>query len=226
MGEPARVGLLVPSSNTVMEPDLQRALDGKATLHTARMRLDDPVTPEGELRMLDEYCIPAARDLGDTQPDVLVFGCTSAQTLRGPARAVELREELAAVTGAVVVDVLPALAAELTNLSADRVSVLTPYADELNAHVAEGLAGFTDVLWISGLGISENRETGRCPPSRIVEAAGTALAPGSDALLVVCTNFRALEARAAMEQLLGLPVVTVNSAVAAAVERALSTRAR
>ena len=41
----ARVGLIVPSSNTVAEVDFYRHLPAGATLHTARMFLDD-VTPE------------------------------------------------------------------------------------------------------------------------------------------------------------------------------------
>src|SRR5215211_6152341 len=76
-----RVGLLVPSSNTVMEPDLWRALPPDTTLHTGRMYLED-TTPEGESRMLDEHVLPAARDLITARPDLIVFGCTSAGALR------------------------------------------------------------------------------------------------------------------------------------------------
>jgi len=77
-----RVGLLVPSSNTVMEPDFWRALPPGATLHTGRMYLEE-TTPEAEGRMLDEHVLPAARDLATARPDLIVFGCTSAGALRG-----------------------------------------------------------------------------------------------------------------------------------------------
>ena len=50
---PARVGLLIPSSNTMMEVDFTRDLPPGFALHTARMYMED-TTPAGENRMLDE----------------------------------------------------------------------------------------------------------------------------------------------------------------------------
>jgi len=54
----ARVGLIVPSSNTVIEPDMYRRLPPGATLHTARMLLEE-TTPAAESAMLDEH-LPVA----------------------------------------------------------------------------------------------------------------------------------------------------------------------
>ena len=78
----ARVGLVVPSPNTVMEADLYRRLPAGATLHTARMYMVE-TTPEGESAMLDDHLPGAIRDLASARPDVVVFGCTSAGALRG-----------------------------------------------------------------------------------------------------------------------------------------------
>ena len=45
-----RVGLIVPSSNSVIEVDFYRRLPADTTLHTARMYLVQ-TTPEGESRV-------------------------------------------------------------------------------------------------------------------------------------------------------------------------------
>ena len=50
-----RVGLIVPSTNTVMEPDLYRHLPEGVTVHTSRMLLEGSVTIEAEEKMLDVY---------------------------------------------------------------------------------------------------------------------------------------------------------------------------
>ena len=42
-----RIGMIVPSSNTVAEVDFYRRLPPDCTLHTARMYLEE-TTPEGE----------------------------------------------------------------------------------------------------------------------------------------------------------------------------------
>ncbi|MYC30160.1 MAG: hypothetical protein F4X65_08740, partial [Chloroflexi bacterium] len=80
--EGKRVGLIVPSTNTVMEPDLYRNLPSGTTVHTSRMLLEGSVTIEAEEMMLDVYLPECARQIGTLQPDVVVFGCTSAGALR------------------------------------------------------------------------------------------------------------------------------------------------
>lgn len=104
---PLRVGLLVPSSNTVMEPDFARGLPDDVTLHTGRMLLDE-VTPDGERRMLDEATVPTATALGTAEPHLVVFGCTSAGALRGLDADAEMSARIAEVTGAPTVPVIQA----------------------------------------------------------------------------------------------------------------------
>ena len=57
-----RVGLIVPSSNSIAEVDFYRRLPSAATLHTARMHLED-ATPEAEEEMLDEHLPRAIADI-------------------------------------------------------------------------------------------------------------------------------------------------------------------
>src|SRR5260221_1027528 len=75
-----RIGLIVPSSNTVMEPDFHRQLDASGFVSTTRILLED-VTREAEVLMLEEDLPQAIRRIGTTAPDVVVFGCTSAGAL-------------------------------------------------------------------------------------------------------------------------------------------------
>ena len=104
-GRRVRVGLLIPSSNSVMEADFYRRLPSGATLHTGRMYMEE-TTPEGESIMLDRYTMPAARDVGTVNPEVVVFGCTSAGALRGSDYDRELCERIGHATGAHVVSVI------------------------------------------------------------------------------------------------------------------------
>lgn len=217
-----RVGVIVPSSNTVMEPDLQRALRGVATVHTARMYLADPVTPDGELEMLEE-AVPAARLLGTLEPDVVLFGCTSAGAICGAARDAELRYEMAGVADAPVLGVFDSMTRSLAAIGVTRVSVVTPYRDDLNAAIGRSLAeaGF-EVLSIRGMGIANNVDTGRVEPERIVEFAVANVDGRAEALAIPCTNFRAYEVRGEIRRRLGIPVVTANSSIVDDVTAALA----
>jgi maleate isomerase len=227
-GRPTRVGLMVPSSNTMMEVDFTRGLPPGAALHTARMYMED-TTPAGENRMLDEFALPAARDLGTARPDVVVFGCTSAGALRGNDYDAELCQRISELTRAPVVSTIGAVRSAIEASGAANIGVITPYVDELNEKIKESIeADGIDVAGISGLGITDNFEIAEVAPDEIVAFAVRAVGPLAaegviDLIFASCTNFAAMAARPVIAEQLGLPVVTSNQAVLAAAVARLPT---
>lgn len=222
-----RLGLLIPSSNTVMEVDFYRHLPEGVTLHTGRMYMES-TTPEGEGLMLDEYTMPAARDVGTARPDVIVFGCTSAGALRGNAYDRELCSRIGEATGARVVSVIASVREAIRSRGASRIGIVTPYVGALNAKIRESIEeeGDVEVAGIFGLGITENFEIASVEPSRIVRFAMDSLGGmGVDLAFASCTNFRAMESIAALEEVLKVPVVTSNQAAFEAATAALGTAA-
>jgi maleate isomerase len=220
----ARVGLIVPSSNTVIEPDLYRRLPASSTLHTARMRLEE-TTPEAESAMLDEHLPISVRDVGSARPDVVVFGCTSAGALRGNDYEAHLIDRISRETGAPTVSVASAVRAAITAQGARRVGIVTPYIEALNDKIRESLeADGLEVVGIHGLGITENFTIADVEPARIAAFAAECFGSGGiDLLFASCTNFRAYDARDQIQQELGVPVVTSNQAAAEAVLEHLSS---
>jgi maleate isomerase len=213
-----RIGLIVPSSNTVCEPDFYTRLPDGCALHTARMFLEE-TTPEGESVMLDEHVPRAIVDLATARPDVVVFGCTSAGALRGNEYEAGLIERISDQTGAPTVSVAASVRRTINSQKPDRVGVITPYVDSLNEKIRESLeADGVSVTAIHGLGIDENFAIAEVEPERIVSFATECFSPGDiDLLFASCTNFRAFDAREEIHQALGLPVVTSNQAALAAV---------
>src|SRR5688572_20537298 len=76
-----RIGLLVPSSNTTVEPEFYRALPAGVTLHAARMFLTD-ITPEAILRIVQDL-ESQSRLLATADVDVIVLGATAPSFLKG-----------------------------------------------------------------------------------------------------------------------------------------------
>jgi maleate isomerase len=227
---PARVGLMIPSSNTMMEPDFARDLPPGTALHTARMFMED-TTAAAEIRMLEEFALPAARDLGTARPDVVVFGCTSAGALRGNDYDTELCARISELTGAPTVSTIGAVRAAITESGAATIGVITPYVDELNEKIKASIeADGTHVTAIAGLGITENFAIAEVGHDDIVSFAERALgqlaAQASIGLVFAsCTNFGAMAARPAIAARLGLPVITSNQAVLEAAVARLSAAA-
>jgi maleate isomerase len=213
---PVRIGLIVPSSNTVAEVDFYSRMPAGATLHTARMYLEE-VTAHAEEVMLDEHLPGALRDLATVRPDVVVFACTSAGALRGNASELELIDRIAQRTGARAISVAAAVRGAIADRGARRVGVVTPYVRELNDRIAASLEDDgLSVTAIHGMGIVDNAEIGAVAPDQIAAFAADKFGDGArrpELLFVSCTNFRAFEARERIEHELSVPVVTSNQAV-------------
>jgi maleate isomerase len=209
-----RVGLLGPSSNTVVEPDFARHVADGVTLHTARMQLREASAAD-ERVMVTVHAPKAAEDLGTLRPDLVAFCCTSAGAVLGTDGEDELIKRLASATGADVVSTNAAVHAYLRRAGFQRIFVVTPYIQELNDEIASTLKdrGF-DVAHICGMGIEENFELAMVPPQTIEDYVMSSVGDRRDfdAIFISCTNYRAWEVRDRLSEATGKPVVTSNQA--------------
>lgn len=217
-GSSLRAGLVVPSSNTVMEVDLYRNLPKHMSLHTARMYLE-VATREAEMRMIEEFALEAASSVKTVRPHFVVFGCTSAGSLGGPEYDQEIQRRLSAITGVPTIGVFSSARESLKRLNASSIAVITPYVDELNKTIKEGLeGGGLEVVAIHGMGIEVNVEIAAVAPEKIAAFAIHKLKGlKADAVFVSCTNFRAMDALPLLKEEFGPSVVTSNAATMEAI---------
>lgn len=205
-----RIGLLVPSSNTTMEPDFYRMAPEGVSVHTARMRLDE-VTPDGLIRMADDAKRGTAL-LTTADVDVVVYGCTTGSLVGGVRWEEDLVDRLHDNTGIKTMSTSGAVVGALRTLGAQRVGVATPYTDVLNRLETEFLEeqGF-QVAAIQGLGLVDNLEIGRVE-REVIEELVEAVAGEADTIFISCTNLPALNLIDRLEKRYGRPVVTSNQA--------------
>jgi maleate isomerase len=217
-----RVGLLLPSTNTVMEPDLWRAVWPQASLHACRLPLED-VTAEAETRML-ALAPAAAGQLAALRPSLTVFGCTSAGGILGREGERDFLAELSVRTGSELVSVLEASTEVMRAAGIRSIALFTPYVEHLSAAVASSLEveGFA-IERVTSLGLSDNTAIGSLHPRRLADVVCRQLGGSdADAIFVSCTNLRAMEAIDGISRRLERPVITSNSAVARVVHQRLA----
>lgn len=218
------VALIVPASNTTMEPDFHRELGEGLTISTWRIVLES-VTREAEERMLAEELPRCLAGIRPTHPDLVVFGCTSAGALDGLSHDAGISEEIGRTTGAPVITVVASMVEQLAAVGANRVAVLTPYQDELTRSVASCVAeAGCDVAAALGMGISDNRAIGAVHPEAIADFVGAHMdGVEADTVFLSCTNWRAMEALEAIRAQLGVKVLSSNQVTLASVRRALAS---
>jgi maleate isomerase len=218
-----KVGLIVPSSNTVMEPDFHRQLGEHSVISTSRIFLEQ-VTREAEEIMINDELPAAARLVKTTDPHVIVFGCTSAGSLGGLDSDAAIARRIEQLTGVPSLTVVGSVVQQLHAIRPRRVAVFTPYRDELTRTVAQCVveAGY-ELVKTAGMGILANRDIGRVTPDEIVAFVETQ-ADGADVdcVFLSCTNWQAIAAIPRLTDRLGVPVISSNQATIDAVRAQLA----
>ena len=219
-GGKGRIGLLVPSVNTVVEPEFNRLAPEGIGVFAARLRNQRADTEDAKAML--QHVERAADELGSAHVDVLAFACTASSFVDGCCGEIELRRRIERAAKTQAVTTSAAVTAALHGLDANRIAVATPYADELNALEkryleAEGI----EVLSISGMGIAEAFDIGKVTPQETAEFARRSWRQGADALFISCTNLRTIEVIQLLEKEFEKPVISSNSATCWACLRAL-----
>lgn len=204
-----RIGLLVPSSNTTVEPEFYRALPANVTLHTARLFLTE-ITPEAILRMVEDL-EQQSRLLASADVDVIVMGATAPSFLKGAGYDREVMARIEKATGKPATTTSTALLRALRFLDAKRIVLGSAYTDKVNA-IAQGFleANGLKVVAARGLGMVDNLAVGRLGPESAYDLARDAAHADADAVVLACTNWRSMDVIERLERELGRPVVSTT----------------
>jgi maleate isomerase len=192
------LGLIIPSSNTVMEDELTLYV----TVHSTRIALKN--VDEPSLKKMNKELLKAVDLISDCHPAAIVYGCTSGSIIEDVEKIVKKSVIPAITTSSAVISALQTLGAKT-------VSVATPYIDEVNQKEKAFLEskGFT-VKDIKGLGLLNNIEIGNQEPEAAYNLAKSL--KKADAIFISCTNFKTFDIIHDLEDECNIPVVTSNSA--------------
>ncbi|ONG58689.1 Asp/Glu/hydantoin racemase [Pseudoroseomonas deserti] len=204
-----RLGMLTPSSNTVLEPVTQAMVAGVpgASAHFSRFRVTEIALSDSALAQFDDSAIlRAAELLADARVDVIGWNGTSAGWLGFEADH-RLCERITATTGIPATTSMLALNEILAATGVSRLGLVTPYRADVQARIVANYATLgIDCASERHLGLQENFSFSEVEGPALTEMVEAVAAEGVDAVAVVCTNLRAAPLVAGWEAALGLPV--------------------
>jgi len=221
-----KIGVLVPFTNTNLEPDMMALCPAGCSMHFARMGGYDV----DEIPGADQMAGLGASDISETlrllsgvRPAAILYGCTSATLTHGPAFDRDLAARIKALSGAVSITAAGALVAGIQALGLSRVGFSSPYLGEINDRAVVFLAqNGIETVRRADIGRElGNYGQGELTPDEVMELALRADSPAAEAIVLSCTDMRAVEAIARIEAALGKPVITSNQAMIFGVMRAL-----
>lgn len=207
-----RIGMLLPSSNRVAEPEIPAMLPEGVSLHTTRLKLAG--SAREQLLAMTEKVEEGAALLADAGVDLIAFHCTAVSTF-DPAMEGRLKQRITAVAKKPATTTAEALVAAFRALGARRIVLVSPYIREVNqqeiaffAH--HGIAVLCDV----GLALSGGEAFAKVDPGEWYRLTLANRHDEAEAYFLSCTTIRATPVISALERDLGKPVVTSNQALA------------
>jgi maleate isomerase len=216
---PARtlLGMLTPSSNTVLEPVTAAMLSGldDVSAHFSRFPVTEIALSPTALAQFDDAPILAAAGLlAHAKVDVIAWNGTSSGWL-GFAADERLVARITAETGIAATTSMLALNEILTARGVRRVAFVTPYLDAVQARIVANYATIgCECVAERHLGLQDNFAFSEVEGDALAGMIRAVATAKPDAIAVICTNLRAAGLVAALEAEMGIPIYdTIATAV-------------
>ena len=209
----ARIGIVVPSVNTVMEPWAQKVAPEGVSIFAARMFIPPATTPEAFIEMDRNEGKAAIRQLSSIFPDAIAYGCTASSIVQGLSYDADLRAEIERDYKTPSTTAAHAIVTAARALGMATVSIVSPYTKELDEaeHRYFAGAGLT-VVGGACLGITDGFALAEPEPDVLFDLGMRGFDPRADGLILTCLNTRSHTVIDRLEQRLGKPVVTSTQA--------------
>ena len=223
----AKIGVLIPYTNTNLEPDMELMRAPDTTVHFQRMGGYDVDEIPGSDQMAGLGASDISHDLrmiSGVRPDVVLYGCTSATLTHGPSFDTDLAEKIKAGSRAISLTAAGSLIAGIKAVGATRVGFSSPYLGEINEQAMDFMAS-NGIETVNCADVGRelgNYGQGELTPDEVFELACQADHPDAQAIVLSCTDMRSVEVVERVEAALGKPVVTSNQAMMFCLMRALN----
>ena len=212
-GSRARLGVVVPSVNTVVEPWFSAVSPAGVSVHAARMLMDNALSAEAIVRMDREEGQHAVAQLMSCRPHAIAYCCTASSIVQGLDYDRELEREISHRAGVPCTTATRAILEALRVLGVQTIAAASPYPEDIDSKEHEFFEGAgIRVISSACLGIRGGFELASPTSAEIVDLANRAHARGAQAMLITCLNLWSHVVIEQLEQAYGVPVITSTQA--------------
>ncbi|WEO94875.1 arylmalonate decarboxylase [Streptomyces sp. FXJ1.172] len=218
LGPRLKVGVVVPSTNTSAQPEMDALRPVGVTNHTGRMVInDDSMTDEPGfdhvMHSIRNSTHPAIESVVSCDPGVVIVGVSPESYWDGPDSHARVLESMRSAAGGRPVTMSPdAIKAALTAYGARRIGVITPYLPLGDDSVSRFFkdSGY-DVVRIQGLGMPSPAQISHVTEEQLRDAVREVDGPDVEAIVQVGTNVPMVRFATAAEAWTGKPVISNNA---------------
>ena len=218
LGHRLLLGVLVPSTNTVVEPEYHGMAPDGVTVHTARMYIGDPDTGSDAAfgRLMEQIhasLASALRDVMTCRPQRVCMGMTAVTFVGGLAGDRAVAEEMERLSGVPVTTGPEAVTAALKELGATRIGLISPYQPAAEAHVRRYFSDTgAEIVRMESLRSPNATSIAEVAADDVARLVAAVDGPGVEAIVQVGTNLAMARLADSLEDRHGKPVVAINTA--------------
>jgi maleate isomerase len=208
-----RIGLITLATDFRIEKDFNNVISGKdIDLYCNRIHCYNPLTNETLKKMADDITNVTKDILPDQKLDCVAYGCTSGTIAVGYNSIVE--KVNAAKPNTKVTTPITAAIKALKKLNINKISIFTPYTNEINNSVVEYFKNENfEINELSYFDIPSDLDIGKVDDKHLFDVLSKINLNDSDALFVSCTALPVLSLINELEKKLGKFVVSSNQAL-------------
>lgn len=163
--------------------------------------------------LMERSAVYEAKLLAASKVDIIVFADTTVSFYKGVGHDKVIAQNIEKEAGIPAITSATAVVEALRELGVTKVSTATPYVDGIDERLKTFLEGY-------GFSVCKNLnsnmwdayEEGVLPPKVAYDLAKKANTPEAEGILISCTNFRTMEILQSLEDELGKPVISSNTA--------------
>ena len=205
-----RVGLITLASDFRIEKDFNNVIHGKdIDLYCNRIQSYNPLTSETLRKMADDIPNVTKDILPDQKLDCVAYGCTSG-TIAAGYQSIFEKVNLAKPNTKVTTPITSAVNA-LKSLKIKKLSVFTPYTDEINQSVINYFKKENiEINELSYFDIASDLDIGKVDPQYVFETLSKIDLSKSDAIFVSCTALPVLSVISELEKKMSKVVLSSN----------------
>jgi maleate cis-trans isomerase len=220
-----KILLVVPDTNTTMAQEVRALWPDLAALE--RVGVPRPMRPivRDDLPEYEAATLAAVRACPLKEPDIVLYGCTTAGFLGGPDGDRRMAAALAEATGAPVITTASSMVAALRESKVARPAIVTPYLDASNQALIRFLAAYgIEVSVLDSFYLKTVAEYDAMTKEQVRDfATRVGNTPQADGMFVACTQLPTLGILEGMGDTLSKPVRGAIEATVAAAKRELNT---
>ena len=207
-----RIGLIIPSSNRMVEEEMVRFYPQDVVAHVTRLRMTGP--HKKPLDQLLPEIETAAAALVDAKCSVVTFHCTVTSMSDGPEGEQKILSALKAARAPFFATTSTAVRSALDACEAKRIALVTPYDRHKTEEEIEFLedAGY-HVVYAKGYDLASSDAYCATPSSDWRDRVKEAKRDEADAYFLSCANIQGIGEIEGLEKALGKPVLTSNQVV-------------